>query len=508
MSKPNYRVMFNADCTWPIIQAPDPVTPEGVARVVDAVARGGADVFLVNPNAQKANYPSKVWEKDWDAFTPGDVSSVVCGQGEPQTTHDLLVKMKRLAEQCDYLAMMLARCRQQGLVPGVSIRMNDMHDAPWAPNTWMFSRFYREHPEYWIKTTYARGWAAKGLDYTHPEIRQHYLALIGEIVAGCDLEVMELDFSRFTCYFDRADPERNCAIMTAFIGDVRGLIRKSGKPIALIPRVAATPTGAHELGFDVAAWAERGLIDGLSFGNFLTTGWEYPVDAFRRLVGPDVGLYAYADHSAAYMDGLPPVFIHISREHQRGFAAGYRALGADGVATFNWYWGENYGMTSDEYHRGLGEMAALETLRPLPRRHLLSTGAAMADREADMPVQVPATLAPASPWPGCAHPFEMVLAAEAPGMTVTLDVIADGAVRAEGLWLRVNDRTVGHAVEVLDGARTDWQGKPYADLKRQSRIARYRLPNGLLVDGRNRLVLRVEPPAGELTVLGIEVRIA
>ena len=92
-------------------------------------------------------------------------------------------------------------------------------------------------------------------------------------------------------------------------------------------------------------------------------------------------------------------------------------------------------------------------------------------------------------------------------MAVTLDVIAEGAVKAEGLWLRVNDRTVGHAAEVLDGPRTDGQGKPCANVKRQSRIARFRVPHGLIVDGRNRLVLRAEPPAGKLTVLGIEVRV-
>jgi len=80
MAKPDYRVLFNADSTWSFIQAPDPITPEGVARIVDAVAKGGADVFLVNPNAQKVNYPSKVWERYWDTFTPGDLSMVICGE--------------------------------------------------------------------------------------------------------------------------------------------------------------------------------------------------------------------------------------------------------------------------------------------------------------------------------------------------------------------------------------------------------------------------------------------
>jgi len=505
MSKPNYRVIFNADDTWPFIQAPDPVTIDGVARVVDNAAEGGVDVFLVNPQSQKANYPSKVWETFWDDFTPGDVSKVICGEGDPQVIHDLLLKMLRVSEQCDYLEMMLARCRRNGIVPGVTIRMNDMHDAPWAPKTWLFSKFYADHPEYYIKEAYARGWGARGFDYEHPEVRQYYLDLIGEIVTSYDLEVLELDFLRFANYFDRNDPERHCQTMTGFIEAVRGLIDRTGKHIHLIPRVAATVAGAYELGFDVRTWAEKGLIDGLSTGHFLSTGWQQPIDAYREIVGPDVGLYAYADSTAARMDGLPPIYMHISREHQRGFAAGYLALGADGVGTFNWYYGEtsDYGMTAREFHAGLGDMTSLEKLRPMPRRHLLTAG--MSDIECDTPVQVPQTISWAT---GCSRQFDMICAAEAPGTTAIANVVFDGCAQPGELWLHINDRPVGYADRIVDGPRTDWQGKPYKELKRESHIARFPIPSGLIKDGRNALVVRYESPEREITVLGIEVRIA
>lgn len=507
--KPKHKVLFNADDCWPIDQAPEPIKPEGVYRVVDNVADGGADVFLVCPNAHKVNYPSKVRETYWEEL-PEDYTKLVVGDpniGDQKNIFNILVKMLQLSKQCDYLEMMLNRCREKGLVPGVSIRMNDMHDAQYAPNCWEFSKFYKEHPEYWIKDKNGNNCAALGLDYEHYEVRQHYLDLIEEIVNGYDLEILELDFLRFTKYFDDSmDFEKHCQIMTDFIEAVSLLIRNTGKHIHLMPRVAATPAGAYELGFDVKTWADKKLIDGLSIGNFLTTGWEYPVDEYRQLVGSDIAIYVYADHSAAYMDGLvPPVYIHISREHQRGFASGSLAMGADGIGTFNWYWGDNYKMSAQDYHSGLGEMSSLEMMRPKARRHMLSTAGWGYVSKSDLPSQVPIILKAQS-----SRQFFMVLAAETPGSGVTAKVFFEGYAKLEELYLRVNDRPLGYAYEITDGPRNDWAGKPYPiekEPRRKDRIAHFTVPNGIIKDGRNILVVRSERTENEITILGIEIKI-
>jgi len=119
-------------------------------------------------------------------------------------------------------------------------------------------------------------------------------------------------------------------------------------------------------------------------------------------------------------------------------------------------------MKLDEFYSGLRELSSLNILRSLLRRHLTSTGAAMGDIEADVPVQVPVDL-----WHGCSRPFEMTLAAGAPGAAVTADVIIDGDARREQLWLRINVRAVGHAARVVEGPQNDCQGKPYENLKRR-----------------------------------------
>ena len=46
------RVIYNQDCTNLFVTEKEPLAPRHVDRMVDEVAEGGADLFLVNPNAQ------------------------------------------------------------------------------------------------------------------------------------------------------------------------------------------------------------------------------------------------------------------------------------------------------------------------------------------------------------------------------------------------------------------------------------------------------------------------
>ena len=69
--KPQYRVLYNQDCTN-LFDSGGKLAPRDVQQMVDEVAHGGADVLLVNPNAQLVNYPSKVWQTFWEGYKQGD----------------------------------------------------------------------------------------------------------------------------------------------------------------------------------------------------------------------------------------------------------------------------------------------------------------------------------------------------------------------------------------------------------------------------------------------------
>ncbi len=94
-----YRVIYNQDCTNLFSTVKEPIRPEHVTAMVDEVAEGGVDLMLINPNAQKINFPGCDWETFWENCS--DMPHAIR-------------QMKHLAEQGhDYLKLALERCREK-----------------------------------------------------------------------------------------------------------------------------------------------------------------------------------------------------------------------------------------------------------------------------------------------------------------------------------------------------------------------------------------------------------
>ena len=495
MAKADYRVIYNYD-SGPVFFQDEPVTPEHVDREVDEVADAGADVMLICTGGQLTCFPSRTWQNYWDGFDPDD-RSFFGDTPEDWIPHriDWIKQMQRLAEECDcdYLERALARCRERGLAPGVTMRMNDMHDGVW-PMSHLHSRFYKENPQFHIPRIECRGYGREALDYSHPEVRDHAMLLIRELVECYDFDVLELDFMRFAFYFDRFNVDEHCETSTAFLREVRDLLAASGRDITLIPRVASSPGAARQLGFDVGAWAREGLVDGITPAMFLNTGWELPIGEFRELIGPDVALYAGLDCSACHWDGLPTELIAGDPELLRGFTLGNHVQGVDGINIFNFFCARSTKPPVAPCFSTLAELHAPAGLRAVPRRHLITGGFEAV--ECDLPSQVPISI-----QENLSRRFEMVLAAEDEGTTATARVFFDGEAEPANLWLRIGVHSVGHAAEIIPGPEGE-EGKTRGD-PRKSRIAVFPLPPGVIRDGTNELVLRCE--FAEITVLGLDV---
>jgi len=496
-----FRVIYNQDCTNLFGIVKEPIEPRHVDRMVNEVADGGADLLLVNPNAQRVNYPSRVWQTFWDGYAPGrrEFFGPVPDADVPGR-EAWVSQMKRLADQgCDYLARALARCRKKRITPGVTVRMNDMHDVPW-PGSNLFGKFYMAHPELRLQNPSVCGWSATGLNYEHKAVRDHYLALIRELAGGYDFDVLELDFLRFHCYFPRRDFDRHCAIMTGFVRDVRAILSESGRPIELMARVATHPAAAYELGFDVQAWAREGLVDIVSAGAFLNTSWGIAVDEFRSLVGDGVAVYACTDHSADRREGLHVRALPSDPRLLRGFAAGYLAAGADGVEFFNFFCTREESPPRDPLFAVLRELRDLDGLRGQPKTYTVTSGWAVA--EVDGAYQAPVALPTTQP-----RAFHMFMAAEPAGTRVEADFLLAGKddVRPDQLWLLVNSVPAGTARTVLDVPAGEKCAAEKGAEDKRMRIATFALPAAALRDGRNVLVLRNE--AAPLTVLSLDVRV-
>ncbi len=489
------RIIYNQDCTNLFAITKEPLTPAHVDQMVDEVADGGAEVMLINPNAQRVNYPSQVWQTFWDGFTPDDRAFLGPVPDEQVAGRMAWVaQMQRLADAgCDYLARALARCREKGLTPGVTVRMNDMHDVPW-PGSHLFSAFYLAHPEWRLRNPDICGWGATGLNYEYPSVRAHYLALIRELVTQYEFEVLELDFLRFQCYFPREDFARHAGIMTGFLRDVRALLAASGRKIELIPRVPTSPAAAYEQGFDVAQWARDGLIDGLTTGAFLNTNWDIPVEEFRAAMGDETPLYIGADVCIERVSDPPSRYLPLYPDFLRGFAAGYHAAGADGLNFFNFFCTrekEGWGREDDPLFAVLRELRAPAELHGVSKAYALTANSDGGLRETDRPGQAPVVISASR-----RHDFHLLLAAEPDSARVTVELRLKGDTLPEPtqLWLHVNAVMTGWAMEVL--ALPD---------SANMALARFAVPARALRDGWNRLMLCNE--GADITVHGLDVRV-
>ena len=97
------------------------------------------------------------------------------------------------------------------------------------------------------------------------------------------------------------------------------------------------------------SWAQNELVDAITVSNMLCTSWDLPIQEFRSLVGPNVAIYAGTEVEADHRDGLPVRYLPESLEMLRGLAAGYLAVGADGINTFNYFLARNHQpVTSEE----------------------------------------------------------------------------------------------------------------------------------------------------------------
>ncbi len=104
------------------------------------LAGNGIDTFLINANASKAWYPSKTIPTILDGYKRGDreffrAHAICVGITKPDEVEVFMDKqvifynhyLDLVEAGVDWLAETSTACRQRGVAPWVSIRMNDLH---------------------------------------------------------------------------------------------------------------------------------------------------------------------------------------------------------------------------------------------------------------------------------------------------------------------------------------------------------------------------------------------
>ena len=282
-----------------------PLTVEDVNAAVDMVAGTQVTTYMMCTGSSAVYYPSRY------SNMLGDDREGTLKACYDSATYNLWRRYwdneKRLeAEGTDMVSASLARARERGLETFITLRMNDLHFADTLSACKMaMEEFWLQNPQFWTNDPSIGYNSAGALDYAHPQVREHKLALIREQLErfGPLIDGVDLDFMRFFVYFRADEARANSQIMTQFLCQVRTLVDSVsavlGRPLLLSARVAPTLAYNMKKGLDVAEWVRRGLLDFISIGTHWRGDPSLPVGQFRTDLAAALSCTAGCSRAAA-----------------------------------------------------------------------------------------------------------------------------------------------------------------------------------------------------------------
>lgn len=288
---------------------------------VDRIAGGKVTHFFMCPSGQRTSYDSKAWEPIWACLTePGGADSR-WGRNA-KLLHDRGI---------DIYQVWIRRCRERGISPWLSPRMNDAHNAnmewPIRNTTFWRTRKDLRNP-------------GGTLNFEHQEVQDYTFALVKEQLDRYDIDGYELDFMRFDQYFPVNDATNYTHHLDRFVKRVHDYMTvksaERGHKILLGVRVPTTPRAALSRGEDVGLWARSGWVDWVCASSpWRTPDYNTPVGEWRKWFGAAAGRITFlmgADHGVT-------AFKWERTDMTPGFYAGFADVawgsGADGVYLFN-----------------------------------------------------------------------------------------------------------------------------------------------------------------------------
>lgn len=323
------------------------MTGKGLADYADYICRGKVTHVFFCVNGQRASFDSKTWEPIWAGL--GETARPDTAT-RPDGTHDRwAVNCKKLFDAgIDPYSVWIRRCREKGVSPWVSMRMNDVHGCD-EPKYFRNTSWYKAHPEFRLDPSGTNtSWFMQQLDYAHREVRDYTMAQVKEVARRWPADGMELDWMRFGQVFKPGEELRHVPLLDAFMREASAAIRATGKQVAV--RVPHDREVCEKRGFNVVKWAREGLVDVVIPAPFIWAVPDLPVGKWRealagtkvRLV-PDLG----CEVKCADKTHVPAVY--------RDSAASFVRQGADGVCLFNLPYKSNTAYSTDSKGRAYCE---------------------------------------------------------------------------------------------------------------------------------------------------------
>ena len=314
----------------------DLMTEQALKDYIDDMAKGEhvTHVFFC-PFGQRPSYASDVCEPIWAGMEEPDMNN---------KTHNIwCVNAKLLHDRgIDPYKVWLAHCRDKGISPWLSIRMNDVHFIN-TENYFRTCNFWREHPELRRNVDFDPngGWESWAFDYSKEPVRHFHFSIFKELIDRYAPDGVELDWMRFVRHLTPGHEREQAHIITEFIRQCREYAteaaKRCGHAISLAVRMPTLPETAFCFGHSPVEWAAEGLVDLIVAANFIgTNDYAIPLDEWFRIIGranPEVLVLPCATNCIYPYTGIATE--EMCMDYYRSWGDLMYSMGAKGLYLFN-----------------------------------------------------------------------------------------------------------------------------------------------------------------------------
>lgn len=364
------KLLINADDShwwgfWNRLAENGTFDDDSLNAYVMQYADSGVTDVLFNIFCQSSDVPSDVMTFRGDLYGQTEQHGSPVDYSNYRGLHEFY-----RVQHKDIFAVWFDKCRELGLRPWITLRMNDCHDPDEAASLLRGELFYTAEENGWTIGK-AYGYYRHCLNYAVPEIRRLMLDYTREQLLRYDVFGLELDFMREIYCFDyqNADTDEIVGLMNQYMRDTAAIVKEAeakwGHDVQLSVRMMRDLDQCRAYGFDPQTWCAEGLVDAICVTpRFSTNDSAMPIADWKaRCKGAEIwaGVETLVNTQAK---GCCADAATV-----RGYGAQYLTAGADGLYLFNYM---SSGTVGDREREVYDTCGSLDEILAHPRRHIVT----------------------------------------------------------------------------------------------------------------------------------------
>ena len=299
-----------------------------------------------------------------------------------------------IAKGCDPLQLVCQRAEETGMLVYPTLLVQQGRGPRQEDVRCSDFRFDNPHLEIGAKGDLSADFPGlTSLDFKHEAVRQERFALVEETLKKYPVDGFELQLNYTPYYFHPDEIEPGREIMTQWIGQVYRAVKESGNQRELAIRIPASVAGCWQVGLDVKAWIDQGVVDVLIGQTFSGPELHNCAADFSQLVKAAQGSKCRV-HAAVQSHIDSDRLGEASIEMVRAAACNSWAQGVDGLYLAHWF--GNWPYKADFYQK-LRELPYPEVMAPKDKIYALPTMTGRYPKpegEPGTPMELPAALEP------------------------------------------------------------------------------------------------------------------